>query len=546
MSIRALFLFLALAGGVGSASALDDAGLAALVQQRLQGDRTDACFAVAVIGTTVSRAHVCADAGKTPRIDSMTAFEIGSVSKTMTSILLAEMIGQGKASLDDPLSAWLPEGTRVPRFEGKPILLRHVVTHTSGLPGLPPGVSMADPNDPYAALSGQMLLAALERSSLARAPGAQFEYSNFASMLLSWAVARRAGSDLETLFDQRLFQPLGMSHAYIGQRPDGVRIATGHTPNARPAPAWNFQTDLAGVGGVRATLDDMVRYVQAQLAPPATPLGAALRLGQQVVVADSRPAMAMNWMLTPLAGRRLHAHEGGTGGFSSFVAFDVENRQGVVILSDTALHSLGGLGSLGLHLLEPAIPLGRPRKAVTPPAELLDALVGQYQLEGAMKMQLSRKGDALVIQAEGQPAYAMGYDDAGDFYPLDFDALLRPQRRADGSHGFLWTQMGGVIAARRIDLASKPKLLTPTPAELQDYAGDYPLVPGFALKVFEREGQLFVQGSGQQPMQVAVVAKDVFVAEAVGAEIRFERAADGKVSGLVLLQGGQTLRGARQ
>ena len=544
LPISSLVFALACAAAL-PASALTPAELQAIVEQRLSGDRTGACFAVAVIDEGVSRAYACADAADTGRIGPDRAFEIGSVSKTMTSALLAELIGQGKASLDEPLSAWLPEGTAVPQFEGEPILLRHVVTHTSGLPALPPGVAMPDPNDPYAAIDDKMLLGALERSVLTRAPGAGFEYSNFASMLLSYAVARRAGSDFETLLDTRLFTPLGMAGAYVNQPPKGVRAAQGHTPNGKPTSAWHFKTDLAGVGGVRATLDDMVRYVQGQLGDAPEPLASALTLSQATVNPDIRPAMAMNWMVAPLNGHTWFAHEGGTGGFSSFVAFDRERKRGVVVLSDTAVHSLGGLGSLGLHLADPSTPLGKPRKATTAPADLIDALVGQYQLQGAMKIRLSRKRDTLVIQADGQPAFEMGYDDAGDFYPLAFDALLTPQKKADGSVAFTWMQGGGAMVASRIDGAPKAAFATPPAAELQAYAGDYPLMPQFTLKVFERDGKLFIQGSGQPAFETAAVAKDVFTVDQVGAEFRFERDAGGRVVALTLHQGGQVLRGEK-
>ncbi|MBW8367411.1 MAG: serine hydrolase [Arenimonas sp.] len=528
------------------AQASTDAQLQAIVEQRLQGDRTGACFAVAVIDGGVSRAYVCANAAQTGRIDANTAFEIGSVSKTMTAALLADLIGQGKASLDDPLSAWLPEGTRVPEFQGQPILIRHVVSHTSGLPALPPGVPIVDPNDPYAAVDAAMLFAALERSTLDAAPGTAFAYSNFASMLLSEAVARRAGTDFESLLGERLFTPLGMRGAYVNTRPEGIRAAVGHLPNGKPTPPWNFKTDLAGVGGVRATLDDMVRYVQAQLGQPPLPIVSALALSQQPVVPDGQPPMAMNWMLDDINGHTWHAHEGGTGGFSSLVAFDRERGRGVVVLSDTALHSLGGLGSLGLHLADASQPLGKPRKAVPAPGELIDALVGEYTLQGGMAMALSRDGDALAIQATGQPRFRMGYDDAGDFYPLDFDALLKPQRKADGSHGFTWLQMGGAAAAVRTGGGTKPALPMPAPDQLARYAGDYPLMPGFVLKVFVKDSALHIQGTGQPALPTTVVAADVFAVDQVGAEFRFERDEAGEVSAVTLLQGGQTLRGEKQ
>ncbi|MCD9096041.1 serine hydrolase [Luteimonas fraxinea] len=531
----------------GSASATTDAALAGIVDQRLAGDRTGACFSVALIdGDSVARTYRCADGTATPRIGTDSAFEIGSVSKTMTAALLAQLIADGQASLDDPLSAYLPAGTAVPTFEGQPILLRHVVTHTSGLPALPARMQITNPADPYAALTPEALLASLGDVTLTRAPGTQFEYSNFASMLLSYAVAQRAGQPFEALIDAQLFAPLGMTHAYIAQRPDGVRAAVGHLPNGSETPAWTIPGDMAGVGGVRATLDDMVRYVQGQLGhadgSAAAPLLAALQTTQQPV--SEQPPMAMNWMIAPLAGRSVLMHEGGTGGFSSLVGFDPERRRGVVILSDTSLTALGGLGSLGAHLLDPSAPVGKPRKLATPPSELVDGLVGTWQLSAGMQVELARKGDALTIHPAGQPIFELGYDDAGDFFPVQFDALLSPKRAADGSYSFVWHQGGGAMAATRATDAAPTAAQAPD-VPLADYAGDYTLMPGFALKVDSADGRLRAQATGQGAFPLDATGADTFAAPAFGIELRFQRGTDGEVTALELHQAGQVLRGAR-
>jgi len=531
----------------GNASAMSDAELAGIVDQRLSGDRTGACFAVAVIdGDTVTRTYRCADGTPIPRIGADSAFEIGSVSKTMTAALLAQLIADGEASLDDPLSAYLPAGTPVPTFEGQPILLRHVVTHTSGLPALPARMQITNPADPYAALTPEALLASLGDVTLTRAPGAQFEYSNFASMLLSYALAQRTGQPFEALIDAQLFAPLGMTHAYIGQRPDGVRAAAGHLPNGSETPAWTIPGDMAGVGGVRATLDDMVRYVQAQLGhtdgATAAPVLAALQVTQQPV--SQAPPMAMNWMIAPLAGRSVLMHEGGTGGFSSLAGFDPEKKRGVVILSDTALTALGGLGSLGAHLLDPSAPVGKPRKLATPPSELVDGLVGAWQLGAGMQVELARKGDTLTIHPAGQPIFELGYDDAGDFFPVQFDALLSPKRAVDGSYSFMWHQGGGAIAATRVTDTASPAAPV-VDVVLADYAGDYTLMPGFVLKVDSADGGLRAQATGQGAFPLDATGTDTFAAPAFGIELRFQRDAGGNVTGLELHQGGQVLRGAR-
>lgn len=522
--------------------AIDQAGLERILDQRLRGDRTDACFAAAVIdNNTVTRAWHCADPAQIERISPDRAFEIGSVSKTMTAALLADLIEQGRASLDDPLAGYLPEHTAVPDYKGQPILLRHMVTHTSGLPALPSRMAMPDPADPYAALNAEALLASLADVRLSEAPGTSFAYSNFASMLLSWAVARHAGRDFESLLDERLFTPLGMEGAYVNARPEGVREAQGHLPSGQATPPWRFASNLAGVGGVRATLNDMVRYASAQLGHTHTPIASALTLTQQPVQAG----MGMNWIRRQIDGRTLHLHEGGTGGFSALVGFDRERGQAVIVLSDTALHSLGGLSQLGLYLLGASTSPGLPRKMAQAPNPLLDGLVGDYRVEGGGRLTLSRQDGTLVVQPEGQTAFEMKYDDAGDFFPQQFDALLKPRKSADGRYSFLWVQGGGALPATRIDSdALQAKM--PTAEILREYAGTYPLISGLDLAVRERDGRLYAQATGQGEFALSPGDNDRFAAPAFGIAIRFQRNALGAVSGLELHQVGHVLRGEKR
>lgn len=529
-------------GAAGQVHAMTDAELAATLDQRLAGDRTGACLAVAVIEPDhVSRAWRCADPGDADRIGADVAFEIGSIAKTMTAALLADLIDKGEASLDDPLADYLPEGTQVPDYEGQAILLRHVVTHTSGLPRLPSRMGAADPHDPYGNLDADALLASLADVTLAHAPGEHYAYSNFASMLLSYALARRAGTDFESLVGDSLFAPLGMEGAYVGRNPEGVRLAQGHTPDTRPTPPWTLATDLAGAGGIRATLDDMVHYVQAQLGLRASPLAEAIALAQQPVDTGAASRMGMNWIIAPLDGSDIHLHGGGTGGFSSMVAFDRQRQRGAVVLSDTSLTTLGGVQDIALHLIEPKHPLGEPRKAARAPDELLEALEGDYRVQG-VTMRLQRQGDGLVGQVPGQSEFTLAYDSAGDFYPLEHDAALTPRRGEDGSYSFVWKQGGGAFPATRADAVAP----APSAEPVGDYAGRYPLMPGFDLSVRERDGMLYAQATGQGEFPLERTGTDVFAAAAFGIEIRFQRDDAGEVVSLELHQAGQVLRGDRQ
>jgi CubicO group peptidase (beta-lactamase class C family) len=530
------------------AFAMSNGELRAALEKRFKNDRTGACVAAAVIenGRT-STAYVCANPAKARAVDERTAFEIGSVSKTMTAALLAEMILRGEAALSDPLAKLLPPGTKVPSYHGRQITLADIVTHTSGLPSIPPQWPLTDLNNPYVRVSERELLGALSATALTRAPGTQWEYSNFAMMALSYAIAKKSGRDFETLLRERLLAPLGMNDSYIAKRPPQVRIAPGHQSNTLPASPWDFAVDMAGVGGVRATLPDMVRYVEAQLGLREAAITPALAKTQApVATVTGGPPMAINWIIAAVNGRTLHVHDGGTGGFSASVGFDRAGKRGYVLLSDTSLTEVGGFASFGPHLLDPSVPAGAPRLVATPDPKLIEALVGRYRLQSGLLMELRKKGSALTIQATGQSEFEMGYDSAGDFYALQFDASLRPTRKADGSYTFTWSQLGGAQPAERIG-APPPSAALPaaTEAELKSYEGNYPLAPDFALKVFVASGKLFVQGTGQGPLEIVRVAIDVFVAESVGAEITFERDAGGKVTALTLKQAGQVLRGGR-
>jgi serine-type D-Ala-D-Ala carboxypeptidase/endopeptidase len=258
--------------------------------------------------------------------------------------------------------------------------------------------------------------------------------------------------------------------------------------------------------------------------------------------------MGMNWMLAPLDSHFVHTHGGGTGGFSAHAAFDLDTKRGVVILSDTALTSVGGLSSLSNHLQDSRLPLGKARTVKTPDAALLAALVGEYDVKPGMKLTISRQENNLFIQATGQAKFAMGYDSEGDFFPLEFDAVIRPKKRADGGYSLALSQGGAVIPLKKIEPKSNASATIEKlkPEQLDAYAGTYQLKPGFDLKVFVQADKLMAQATGQGEFEIEATAKDKFAADAFGIEIHFERDAQGAVKSLALLQGGQTTRGARK
>jgi CubicO group peptidase (beta-lactamase class C family) len=440
-----------------SSSSGGDAELESSLAARYAGDRTATCIAAAVIdGGTVSRASLCADPTQPRSVDG--AFEIGSVSKTMTASLLAELIGQGKIALTDPIARYLPAGTTVPMYQGAPILIEHLVTHTSGLPALPSNFDPADPDDPYADYTPEALIASLASVTLPHAPGAKWLYSNYGGMLLSYIVSQLAGSDFETTAHAGLFAPLNMTGAYVDDPPAGVAALPGHRSTGETTPAWHFTPELAGVGGVRATLDDLILYAQAELGQgdPHTvgvlaTTHAAVDLGMPRPAGD--PEMAMAWVRAPLDGRTVLVHDGGTAGFTSFVAIDADVGRAVVLLADTELDNVGGLTNLAEHLLDPASALEPPRTIATPSAALLAALAGHYQVAG-YDVTVSSAAGALTAAVVGVGQLTFEYDSHGDFFTHDLDAVVTPIVGADGQQTFELTQAGVAQLATRLASAA--------------------------------------------------------------------------------------------
>ncbi|MFJ3789402.1 serine hydrolase domain-containing protein [Kitasatospora sp. NPDC090091] len=281
-----------------------------------------------------------------------TLFEIGSVTKVFTSLALARLVLAEAATLDEPLAAVLadalPAGAAVPAKGGTPITLQHLATHTSGLPRLPAGMllpALLGPNkpDPYRHCTRDALLAGLARTRLRTAPGRGFRYSNLGAGLLGLALAHRSGLGYEELIAREVCAPLGLTDTVVAVDAErSARLARGHTPGGRPVPAWHL-ADLVGAGGLHSTVSDLAVLLRAQLASGPdddSPLAPAIALTREV----RHRVNPFAWTHLGWLGHRLHQrqgghlqiwHNGGTGGFRSFVAFDPEKQVGVIALANS-------------------------------------------------------------------------------------------------------------------------------------------------------------------------------------------------------------------
>jgi D-alanyl-D-alanine-carboxypeptidase/D-alanyl-D-alanine-endopeptidase len=288
--------------------------LSALVER---GEVGSAAFAV-VAGTEVR-------SGGFGAVDTDSVFQIGSVTKAFTGLLLAHAAARGEVKLSDPGTDYLTGVS-----PGQATLVE-LATHTSGLPCLPRGMlkySLLRPRNPYAWYPESSFLRAARRS-LATAPGGQpYAYSNFGAALLGYLLGEAARVPYQRLVEERICRPLTMSATGFDARP-----VQGYS-NGRKVPPWHLGP-MAAAGGLYSTVSDMVKLLTACLRPQGTSLAESAPLALAThAVRGPQGEMGLGWHHALRDGRRVSWHNGMTGGYSSMIALDIERQSAIVALSN--------------------------------------------------------------------------------------------------------------------------------------------------------------------------------------------------------------------
>jgi CubicO group peptidase (beta-lactamase class C family) len=347
-------------------------------------------------------------------LDASSVFEIASITKTFAGVLLAEMAARGEVRLEDPVARYLPTSVKVPSRNGRRITLVDLATHSSALPRELGSHWPNDLADPFADITPDLLYAFLSSHKLRRDPGAQFEYSNVGFMLLSDALARRAGAaSYEALLRPRVLEPLGLGDTRVSLTPSmRDRLVLGHDQSGAVVPSWHMHGRLGGSGALLSTANDLLTWVAANLAadldPARGPLATALRAshvrrrggppGQDIGLAWNRRALP--------AGDTIVSKNGSSGGYRAFVGYLPARRAGVVVLANSSISA----DDIAIHLLAPELPLAPPElpswiglEPVTLPSAVLDSYVGEYALSPGFHIVLRRMRDGLVLKPTGDP-----------------------------------------------------------------------------------------------------------------------------------------------
>lgn len=427
-----LFLQAAIAYG----QAMPDAEIRKLLVDRIDQRKEGVGIVVGVIDGDGRRVVAYGRMGvKDERpVDADTIYEIGSITKVFTSLLLSDMVLKKEVSLDDTVAKFLPENVKTPENGAGQITLRDLASHYSGLPRLPDNLKPKNMNDPYADYDAERLYEFLRKHELKRKPGEKSEYSNLGAGLLGHLLTLRTGKSYEALMRARICEPLKMPSTWVNV-PAAMekRFATGHNGTLSPVAHWGLDA-LAGAGAIRSSTNDMLQFLAAAMGNTKTPLAPAF----EAMVASRRSVVSgveigLAWHINTRDDTEVIWHNGGTGGFRTFTGFNPKTHIGVVVMSNVSTPV--GVDDIGMHLLNPKSPLSKPpavHKEVSINPKILDGYVGKYEIAPTFAITITKEGDNLFLQATGQPKFQVFPEAEREFFLKVVDAQITFEVDAEG------------------------------------------------------------------------------------------------------------------
>jgi len=501
-----------------------------------------------------------------PEANEHTIYEIGSITKVFTAILLAQQVIDGKLKLDDPIKNYLPPEVKVPQRGAKEITFGNLSDHTSGLPRMPANFAPADPGNPFADYTVDQLYSFLSGYELTRDVGSAYEYSNLAQGLLGHILALNAGLPYESLMIKTIAKPLRMEETKITlDEKMKKNLATGYNRGVE-AENWDLPT-LAGAGAIRSSTYDMLKFLSANLGYLKTPLETAMNKTHEVRH-DKAGGMSvgLGWHIMKGKNGDVIWHNGGTGGYRAFAGFVKETGEGVVLLTN----STASVDDIGFHLLNPESALVTVKPGIA--AELRKTIDAKgveaaktlfYDLKenkpdeyDFSEEEINTLGYSYVeknpeaalaifkMNVDMYPTSSNVYDSYGEALLKNGDKILAIENYKK-SVELNPANTNAIQALEKMGVKLQIEDVEVPEATLDTYVGTYELAPGFNIVITHEGKQLFGQATGQEKFELFAKSNVEFYLKVVNAQIIFNINEQTAVESLTLFQNGQKTEGKK-
>ncbi len=449
--MRKILLTLALAASLASTVAIAEPADYAdqarkTVQAYVQADRFSGAVLVAKGDRVVLRegfglANREWDIPATPQ----TVFRLGSLTKQFTAAAILQLSEQGKLGLDDPISKFYPAP---PAWSQ--ITLRHLLTHTSGIPSytnIPGFFDVAARAD----LTPEQIVALTRDKPLEFKPGSRFNYDNTGYVLLGYVIEKVSGQTYKAYVEDHIFKPLGLVHSgydvtadILPRRAAGYSVSAGKATNT---PYLSMTLPYAA-GSLYSTVDDLLAWELAlqggKVIKPAS---------LKAMFTDYGAKYGFGQAISALGTHRLWTHSGGINGFATVLGRYPDDDLTVIVLSNVQEAPVGKIGAeLAALYLGVTIPAKAAPTIVKLESSVLARYEGRYRLSPAMTLTVVAEGDHLVVQVTGQPPFAARPTGERDFYIEAPEARLTFNGPVGGKADEVVIHQGGAdTPAKRIE-----------------------------------------------------------------------------------------------
>jgi CubicO group peptidase (beta-lactamase class C family) len=507
-----------------------------------KADAPGAAIIVVKDGKTVFRkAYGLADLARNLPLTPETTMRLGSITKQFTSTAILMLAEEGKLSLTDEITKFLPDYP----MHGKKITIENLLTHTAGIANYTSkrGYMANMARD----MSPAQLIDTFKNDPLEFDPGTEWNYSNSGYVLLGAVIEKASGMPYAKFVEQRIFVPLGMTNtAYEGYErkpnPHAIGYAPGEHGFASDIPISMTQPYAAGA--LVSNVDDLVRWDAAVSGAQLLKSASWQRAFTPTVLANGKPQnYGYGWELGKLRGFQEISHGGSVNGFSSYVLRLPGEHVYVAVLSNTR----SGLMDPALVAIKAAaLVVGKPFpdfKPITLDPGKLDAFTGVYQAGPDTTRTFRHVNDALVVQRSGGPRMKLSAFSENGFFMPEGLGWYEFKAGANGAMTLIAHAEDQDFTNERVGPVVERQPAKISDAAFDAHAGRYQFASGLVIELGRSNGHYFAQANGQRKLEVIPLSDSAYVSDEINAELRFDDPAHPEQ--VVLVQGGQKHAGKK-
>jgi len=474
-------------------------------------------------------------------------FRLGSVTKQFTAVAILILAEQGKLSLDDEITKFLPDYPA----KTQRVTVEQLLTHTSGIKSytsLPEWLLIwrkdTELND---------LICLFKDKPSDFAPGERWSYNNSGYVLLGAIIEKVSGQSYQDFVEKNIFQRLGMAHSFYDNTARVIpRRVTGYSKGKDGyinAPYLSM-TQPHAAGALVSSVDDLALWDAALYTDKLVKQETLKRAWTPAKLTNGKPThYGFGWAINSYEGHTVIEHGGGINGFSTYALRMPEDRVFVAVLTNK---DSGGPGPARVVLKIAALTVGKPYREPTVinlGPSVLDSYIGVYQLNEKEEAIIRREGEKLFVSFPGAGKTEINPSSETEFFIKDSRSRLNFTRNAGGLvTGFVLTGSSGPDQEATKTTKSLPaerQAIVLDWAVYDGYVGEYEIAPSFSLTITKEGSKLMAQASGQPKLELFPESPTKFFVKEASIQIEFVVDGSGKATSLVLYQGGRQLPAKR-